>query len=251
MLPIVLLMGLVIGSFLNVLVARFFELETIVATRSHCMSCKKQIAWYDLLPFLSFVLLGGRCRYCKETISWQYPIVEALTALLALALYTELGLIAYSVGLFLVFSLLLVVSVIDIKHHVIPDEYALTAVLLAFVTVFLRADTVAFDGIALGALIGGGFLALIVFVSREQWMGMGDISLGLIIGLLAGTSGVIAGLTVAFVVGAVVAIGLLLTGRKGRKDPVPFGPFLVLGAFVATLWGEALVNWYLGLISYV
>ncbi len=251
MLLLVLLGGLIIGSFLNVLIARFFELETVVNTRSHCMSCKKEIAWYDLVPFLSFVLLSGRCRYCDEKISWQYPIVEALTAVLALLLFSQFGLTVYSVGLFLVFSLLLVVSVIDINHHLIPDEYALTAVLLAFATVFLRSDAMSFDGIAAGALLGGGFLALLVFLSGERWMGMGDISLGLIIGLLSGVAGSVVGLTVAFVVGAIFSILLLLSHRKGRKDHIPFGPFLVLGALVATLWGDQLANWYLNLIRFM
>ncbi len=246
---IVLIAGLLVGSFLNVLIARFYVLETIVTTRSHCPSCKKQISWHDLIPILSFVLLTARCRYCKERISWQYPIIEALTACLALLIYWTFGLTGYAIGLFMVFSLLLVITVIDINHHLIPDEYALTAVLLAFLITFLPSSPQSLEHIAWGALVGGGFLAAIVLVSKERWMGMGDISLGLILGLLVGVSGSLVGLMFAFVVGAVVSLLLIATRAKSLKDAVPFGPFLIFGTLVSTFWGTGIVNWYLSIIG--
>lgn len=247
---IVLLFGLAIGSFLNVLIARYKVLETVIATRSHCQSCKRDIAWYDLIPLLSFVLLRGKCRYCREQISWQYPFVEGLTALLAVGLYLTYGLSLVSFMLFVVFCLLLVVAVIDLHDYVIPDEFMLPAILIAYSVSFFRFDYQP-NLLVWSVLLSGGGLAALVFLSRERWMGMGDISLGIILGLLASLSGVVVGLALAFIVGALVSGFLLLSGRKRLKDTVPFGPFLAGATLVATLWGEELASWYLTTIGYV
>jgi leader peptidase (prepilin peptidase) / N-methyltransferase len=241
--------GLMIGSFLNVCISRWQELETIVATRSHCPKCKKEIAWYDLVPLLSFALLKGNCRYCKEKISWQYPLIELLTAFVALATVAKLGLNETSLLLFALFSLLIVISVIDIQSMVIPDEYSLPAVLLAFVTAFFIADQTMFSA-ALGALVAGGFIASLVILSKEKWMGMGDISLAVILGLIGGLAGSVVGLVVAFFAGTLVGLVMLLLRRKGMKDSLPFGPFLALGSFVAALWGSELATWYLAILRW-
>ena len=250
MIFIVLIFGLIVGSFLNVLIVRFAELETIVATRSHCVRCKKQIAWYDLVPLLSFALLSGKCRNCKETISWQYPIVELITAVLAAQLFFVYGLTFYSVGLFIVFALLLVIAAIDLKHYVVPDEYMIPALLLSFVLPFFH-PTSELVGSATGGIVVGGFVALLVLVSKERWMGLGDIGLALVLGVLTGLSSGIAGLIIAFVTGAIVGLLLLAKRVKSAKDVIPFGPFLVLGTYIAVIWGDMIVSWYLNTIGYI
>ncbi len=243
------LIGLAIGSFLNVLISRYQQLETVLYTRSHCSSCQKDIAWYDLVPLLSFVILRARCRHCQEKISWQYPLIELLGAALLLACYLLLGLSPHSIILVSIFYLLLAVAVIDLRHWVIPDALTLPAVLLSFLAIFLTNQGPSFSPVW-GALLAGGLLAFFVVASREQWMGAGDISLGVIMGLLGGLNGAIIGLIIAFVLGSLVGLILILFKRKTGKDRIPFGPFLVLGIGVAALWGEPLMNWYLRAVSY-
>lgn len=249
MLIIVLLFGLVIGSFLNVLVARFKELETVVNTRSHCLSCKKNIAWYDLAPLLSFILLRGKCRECGVKISWQYPIVEALTAALAIHLYFLYGLSFLFAGYLTIFCLLLVIATIDLKAMVVPDEFILPVILLGLMVTFLNQPIP--DSPAWGVLLCGGLLAIFVLFSKEKWMGQGDIGLGVLLGLLAGLTGGAVGLLLAFVTGALVSLGLLLLRKKNLKDMVPFGPFLIGATYVATIWGSEIAAWYLNTVGFL
>lgn len=243
------LIGIMVGSFLNVLIGRYDELATIVNSRSRCPHCRQTIAWYDLVPVLSFGLLGGRCRNCRQPISWQYPIVELLTAGLAIHLYSFYGLTAATFVLFPLFALLLVIAVIDIREYLIPDHYMFPVILLAIIAAFTLPqfqDRLPFWG----ALLGGGTLAFLVGISRERWMGAGDIGLGIVMGLLGGWLGTAVGLVLAFVVGALVGLLFLIFRRKKLGDMVPFGPFLVLGTYVATLWGGMIAEWYLELVHF-
>lgn len=233
------LIGLMIGSFLNVLIARSSELESVIDTRSHCPHCKKDIAVYDLVPLLSFVLLQGKCRYCKKKISWQYPIVEGLTAGTAIHLFITFGLNPLSLCLFGIFCLLLVVTAVDMTSYGIPDIFVLPAIILAFILAFSKPVSQPFWGV----LLSGGGIAFLSLASRERWMGTGDIGLGLIMGLLGGLTGAAIGLGVAFIAGALVGLLVVFLKRKRLKDMLPFGPFLALGTYVATFWGEPL-TWY-------
>ncbi len=246
---VVLLAGLVVGSFLNVLIARFEDLSSIITGRSHCPHCKKTIAWYDLIPILSYIFLIGRCRHCCKPISSQYPIVEALSAIIALHLYWVFGPHWVTLAYYIVFALLLVIAVIDLQESLIPDSYSLPAILVAF-------GIVAFTGTAVAeamwaVLIAGGSLAALVVSSREQWMGMGDITLGIILGLLAGLLGSLVGLAIAFIGGAVVSLLLMLYRRKRLTDMIPFGPFLVVAIYLATIWGNSWANAYLTAIHWM
>lgn len=246
---IVALFGLMIGSFLNVLIARYQELESIVATRSHCPRCKKQIAWYDLFPLLSFAALRARCRYCRESISWQYPVVEALTAVLAVHLWFVYGLTALAGLYFAIFALLLVVAVIDLYDYIVPEEFAWPAIVLSLIAAFsssAAADRLPFWGV----VFAGGGLLLLVLVSRGRWMGTGDIGLGVAMGLLAGWLGSVVGMILAFFSGTIVGLAAIVLKRKKLRDMVPFGPFLVASAYVATVWGNDIAMWYLELVRY-
>lgn len=243
------LLGLIIGSFLNVLICRYRQLETVVNSRSHCPHCKKIIPWYDLVPLLSFVLLRARCRYCQTPISWQYPIVELLTALLAIQLYGLYGLSYLTFGYFLIFSLLLVVAAIDLTDQVVPDEFILPAILLSLVVGVLRLGDAAAD-LVIGVGLAGGLLATFVLLSRERWMGAGDISIGVALGLLAGWPAVSVGLAVAFGLGSLVGIISIWLKHHRLKDPIAFGPYLVVGSYIAALYGNKLVDQYLQLVGW-
>ncbi len=245
---IVVLIGLAIGSFLNVLIARYEELETVIATRSHCPHCKKTIAAYDLIPLLSFVLLLGRCRYCKEKISWQYPLVELLTALVAGQLFLTHGFSILTFLLFATFALLIVIAVIDLRNYVVPDEFMLPAVGLALIARFINSETATAS--SLSVLVGGGILAILVFAGRGRWMGFGDIGLGVVLGLLTGLLSTVTGLVIAFFAGSIVGLSLLMRQRKTLKETIPFGPYLVFGTYIATIWGDYLTAWYLKTIGY-
>lgn len=243
------LLGLVVGSFLNVLIARYQELQTIIATRSHCPKCLKQIAWYDLVPLLSFALLRFRCRYCHERISWQYPLVELLSAAAFVHVYSLFGFSWWTVLYAAIFSLLLATSAVDWREKIIPDEFIAPAILLSLIVAVTRPTDTA-NLLMWGVLLAGGGLALLVIVSRERWMGSGDIGLGIIIGLLGGWLGAAVGLVVAFVTGSIVGLILMLLGRKGPKDSIPFGPFLLIGAYLAAFYGQSLALSYLTLVRF-
>lgn len=243
------LIGLFVGSFLNVLVYRYQKLQTIVAGRSACPHCGHTLAWFDLVPLLSYVLLLGKCRYCKKSISAQYPIVELLSALLAMFCYRQFGLTLTGIATWVALSLLLVVAVIDLYHYLIPDLYVQIAIIASFIALFSRAEILSLDPVWAVVLAGGG-LAFLVLVSGERWMGMGDIGLGVTMGLLVGLKGTAVGLGFAFIAGALVGLGLLFANKKSFKDMVPFGPFLVAATIFAVGWGQNLADWYFDYIGF-
>lgn len=242
-------LGLITGSFLNVLISRYRQLETVVNTRSHCPYCKKIIRWYDLVPLFSFILLRANCRYCQRPISWQYPIIELLTALMAIHLYWLYGLSYQTLLYFVIFSLLLVAAAVDFIDRVVPDEFVLPAIILSFGMGVWQLEGLMTE-LVLGVGLVGGLLAVFVLFSRERWMGAGDITLGVALGLLGGWPGSLVGLVVAFGLGSM--IGLLQIAAKNRsiKDAVAFGPYLVVGSYVAALYGDQLANGYFALVGW-
>lgn len=243
------ILGLFIGSFLNVIIARWHRLTTVVRGRSACPDCQRQLSWYDLVPLFSFVCLGGHCRYCKKPISWQYPLVELITALVAAHLVFLYGLSWLSLAYFIIFSLLLAVAVIDLRHGLIPDQLILPAIGLALLVALLGGQpNISLLGWAV--LLAGGLLASFVVISNQRWMGAGDIGLGILIGLLGGWPGAITGLMVAFGTATFASLIALATKHKKIKDSIPFGPFLAAGAYVAAHSGANLVTAYLNLINY-
>lgn len=249
---IIALFGLIIGSFLNVIILRFDDLKTIFTVRSHCPKCKVRLPWYDLVPLFSFILLKGKCRQCKEAISFQYPLVEALTAVLfALCLY-KFGL-SLDLALWLIISsVMIVIFIYDIKHLLISD--ALVVILGAVWLVLVLKNYLIFHNTQsiLHSLYGGltlsGFLGLLVLISRGKWMGSGDIGLGFVIGALLGWPLVLVAGFGSFMVGTVISIVLLALKSKKLKSQLPFAPFLIIGLYIALLLGEKLIAWYWGYI---
>lgn len=248
---LIFLIGLALGSFLNVVIFRIDELSTILYDRSHCPKCKKVLAWYDLIPFLSYILLKAKCRYCNEKISMQYPLVEIGTALLYLFLYLAFGL-SYSLLFYIiVFSLLMVVFVYDIKTQTVPEVFVWIALGLSLVGGWYFGNLTFLNSVV-GGIIAGGFLGALVFFSKEKWMGAGDIKLGIILGLLTGYPLVLVALFAAFVFGSIAGIALILykfgaVNGKSLKTEMPFTPFLILGMLCALIFGQQIIYWYMHL----
>lgn len=246
---LIFLVGLVLGSFLNVIIYRINDLRSVITGRSYCPACKTQLKWYDLIPVISFMLLKTRCRYCGTKISWQYPIVEVVTAAAMFLLYLMFGLSSSFVFYAVVFLILGVVFVHDLKTKLVPEEFVWVALVLTLLGGWYFGGFSFWNSI-LGGMIAGGFPALLVLVSREQWMGAGDIKLAVILGLLLGYPLAIAGLFIAFVLGSIV--GLVLIGLKQKKmqDQLPFAPFLITATFISLICGNYILNWYFSTVAF-
>lgn len=236
--------GLILGSFLNVVVCRMKENETLLG-RSFCRSCKQKIRWYDNIPVLSFVFLLGKCRACNEKISWQYPAVELLTGIL----YAGIGAYIFSFShqstwlqtlwLLLFSACFLVIAAYDMRHMEIPliPLYMSAAFTILFLlTEFRSGESLLASRFGLGLLGGlavGAFFFALVYVSKETWMGWGDVWLGLSAGMAVGLPAALFMLTVSFLFGAVVGVSAIVFDGKTLKTQIPFAPFLVFGTFVA------------------
>jgi len=241
---IVILLGLIAGSFLNCVIYRLEQNKSFLKGRSFCPKCKHVLAWQDLVPVFSFCVLRGECRYCRNKISWQYPLVELFTALIFLAVfYYQLPVWAYIASLFLV-----VIFVYDLKHYLILDKVIYSAIVLALLVnlkLLASGQFAAFGYFIFSALGAAGFFFAIVLMSRGKWMGVGDIKLAFFMGLVLGWPNILVALFLAFISGAIMGLGLISLKKKTLKSEVPFGPFLVIGTLAAMFWGLNLVNWYL------
>ncbi len=239
--------GLIVGSFLNCVIYRL-EIGRVrqladLRGRSFCPGCKHKLGFWDLVPVFSFLFLKGRCRYCQKPISWQYPLVELATGLLFVLATLEITTMVaiQSFYYFVLICFLIVIFVYDLKHYLIPDFVVYSAIALTFVYLICWRWDLEHIWAALGL---AGFFLAIVLVSREKWMGLGDVKLGFLIGLILGWPGTLLAVFLATSLGAIIGIGLIVAGKKKMKSEVPFGPFLVMGTLVALFWGEKIINWY-------
>ena len=238
------LFGLVIGSFLNVVIARVPERRSLVRPGSACPGCGNPIAWYDNLPVVSFFALAGRCRACAAPISWRYPFVETLTAALFVLAWVVFAssLVEFFIAAVLL-SALIAVTVIDLQYQIIPDAITVPGVVVGLLASLVR-ERVSWLEALLGVLVGTMLFVAVIVLSRGG-MGGGDLKLGAMLGAFLGWKALLVALFVAVLVGGAMAVLLLATRRLARKDAIPFGPFLALGGAVALFWGNALVAWYL------
>jgi leader peptidase (prepilin peptidase)/N-methyltransferase len=243
-----LLIGAIVGSFLNVVIARLpAENESIVFPASRCPKCLKPITWYDNIPILSFILLKGKCRHCGAVISWQYPLVELIMALLSLALLFKFG-FTPALPIYFVFSgALLAIIFIDFYHKIIPDSISLPGIVIGFACSFIN-PTVTWQQSGLGLLIGGGVLYAVaagyyLFTKREG-MGGGDIKLLAMIGGFLGWQSLPFVVFGSSILGALVGIGAMAKQKKGGKTMIPYGPFLSIAALLYMFYRE-LINYYL------
>ena len=238
------LFGLALGSFLNVVIARVPAGRSLVHPPSTCPGCSAPLTWYDNIPVLSFVLLRGRCRSCGMHISWRYPIVETITAVVLVVAYAAFGPSAdFLVGCVLL-PALVALTAIDLDHQMIPDAITLPGILIGLV-INLASRRLSWLDSLIGILLGGGLFLVIILVSRGG-MGGGDLKLGAMLGAFLGWKALIVALFVAIVLGGAIGAVLLATGRRGRKDPIPFGPFLAAGGAMALFWGKQAFSWWMG-----
>jgi leader peptidase (prepilin peptidase) / N-methyltransferase len=238
-----LIAGLLIGSFLNVVIARVPEGRGLWRPGSACPGCGAAIAWHDNIPILSFLALRGRCRACSVPIPWRYPIVEALTAALFAAAAWRFGPTLDAVTAAALLAGLVAITVIDLERQIIPDVISLPGI-LAGILANLATGRLPWLESIMGVLVGGGVFLAIILVSGGG-MGGGDMKLGAMLGAFLGWKVVLLSMLVAVVAGGALAVALIATGVRGRKDPIPFGPFLALGGAVGLFWGERVLQWYL------
>lgn len=244
---IVFITGLLIGSFLNVCIYRIPLKESIAYPPSHCPHCKTGLKPIDLIPVLSFLFRNGKCRYCNKKISLQYPLVELLSGIVYVFLFAEFGLTMLFLKYAVLCSLLIVISFIDFKYHIIPDELIIFGMAAGVLSVALYWDIgYAINGI-LGLLLGGGIFLLIAVVTNGA-MGGGDIKLMGILGFWFGWKLVLLLSILAFIISAAVSLVLLVLKIKRRKDYIPFGPFIAVASFIVLYKGTAILDWYIHLI---
>ncbi len=255
LLPIfIFILGLIIGSFLNVVILRINTGRSIAKGRSICFRCSKELSWYELIPVFSFLGLRGKCKTCKAPISFQYPLVELVTAITFTVLYTTaitsfgFSLMALLSFLFsaTVASLLIVIFVYDIKHTIIPDMIVYLFIILSLVSILWQALTIPHFGI-LNALFAGVFVALPFFLlwafSKGRFMGFGDVKLALGMGWLLGLVGGYSAVLFSFWIGGIVGIILLALSRKySMRSQIPFAPFLIAGTFIVGVCGITILS---------
>lgn len=259
--------GLIIGSFLNALIYRLKVKEKIVWERSHCPKCRHILGFSDLIPLLSFIFLKGKCRYCQQSISRQYPLVELATAIVFLAgyFYYNIGALDYgSMGALLSYSnthilpflsyiifssFLIVIFTYDLKYYLILDKITIPAFIIALgINVFILDKNILNLLLAMGVLFG--FFLFLFLISQGKWLGGGDLRLSLVMGAMLGWPNVLVAFALACFLGAIVGLAfwghsLAKSGKIPWGTQVPFGTFLSLATLVALLWGDEILRWYL------
>jgi len=269
------LFGAMIGSFLNVCICRVPEGKSIVTPGSHCPRCGKAIRWYDNLPVISYLLLRGRCRHCHGSISVQYPLVEGVTALLSLLLFMRFGPSLQYVIYFAFAAALVVVTVIDLYHQIIPNVISLPGIAAGLLASWFLPNPALLDGLLrgllfqagrigvnlsnhaafvdslLGILLGGGSLLLVIhlyyWLRKAEGMGGGDVKLLAMVGAFLGWKAVVVTIIFSSFIGSIVGVTVMVWKGRDLKYAIPYGPFLSLGAMMALFYGEGLIVWYLTL----
>ncbi|MFG6356022.1 MAG: prepilin peptidase [Acetatifactor sp.] len=239
------LYGIIIGSFLNVCIYRIPKKENIATTRSHCMSCGYQLKWYDLVPLFSYLALRGKCRKCGSRISVQYPLVEALNGGLYLLIFWRYGLSVDSLLYCLLFSALIVLSVIDFRTYEIPvgiNIFILTLGLIRIVT-----DLSHWLSYGIGLLSVSVPLLLIYLVTKGRGIGGGDVKLMAAAGLLIGWKLNVLGFLLGCILGSVIHVCRMKLSGEGRT--LAMGPYLAMGIAISVLWGEQMIAWYLSFMG--
>lgn len=261
MIPVfVLFLGLIIGSFIGAFTYRIERGASISKGRSKCVSCKQKIAWFDNIPVLSFFLLKGKCRKCKKKISIRYPIIEALTALLLFGIYLQIStkdnliyastlfpqwkhLMGFLFWPFILFILIIFISifVIDLEKMIIPDELVFSGLVITAV-VFLISKHPYFLKNLFTGFIASLFLLLLHIITKGKGMGLGDVKLAILGGLLLGARLTMVWIFLSFIIGAIVGLALILFKKAKLKQQVPFGPFLIFSLFVVLFFGETILK---------
>lgn len=237
--------GAVIGSFLNVCIYRIPIKESIVTSRSHCMKCNNKIKWYDLVPLVSYIVLRGKCRYCLEKISIQYPLIELLNGCGYVLIIYYKGINLQSILFCLTFSVLIVISIIDIKTFEIPLELNLTLFVIGVVMALYNYKDIANH--IIGFFVVSAFLYVLFVLTKGRGMGGGDIKLMAAAGLILGWKPIILALVLACIIGSLIHLSLMFFLKKERV--LAFGPYLATGIVIAIIYGEDLIKMYINYIN--
>ncbi|HSX45159.1 MAG TPA: prepilin peptidase [Candidatus Saccharimonadales bacterium] len=268
---ILMILGLCAGSFVNAIVWRIHQQTlskskrakskkasqlSIVNGRSICVNCYHQLAWYDLIPVISWISLKGKCRYCHKPISLQYPIVELSTAILFLISYAHWPLSLSGLGLFdfivwlIMLTGLMALTIYDLKWTILPNRIIYPLSGMAFLTILIEASffqggLTQIEQSIWALLIGGGIFYLLFQISSGKWIGGGDVKLGALLGLIVGKpTNSLLFIVAASLLGSLITLPLLLSHRLKASSKIPFGPLLITGAIIAKLFGVVIVNWY-------
>ncbi|HOP40700.1 MAG TPA: prepilin peptidase [Geobacteraceae bacterium] len=246
----VFIVGAVVGSFLNVCIYRIPRDESIVFPASHCPACGAGIRPFDNIPLLSYLVLRGKCRACGNRISWQYPAVELISALLTLLLFLKLHFSPTFFVLFLFCMALVVITFIDLEHQIIPDRISLSGIVLGFASSFIL-PWLSWKSSLIGIIAGGGSLLLVAYgyqlLTKKEGMGGGDIKLLAMMGAFLGWRAIPFIIFTSSLFGSIVGVSLMLARKKDSQLPIPFGPFLAFGAVLYIFYGGRLIQWYFSL----
>jgi len=282
---ILFLFGAAVGSFLNVVALRydpdkFLFGKRVIGGRSHCPHCRKTLRWYELVPVLSFVIQKGKCRRCRASLNFQYPAAELVAGFLAvwipivvkshLALTPEVNIYVISALWVLVAWIFLLLALVDIRLHMIPDELNVLLIVLgialpvltpvsplgnasfmgAYSLMFGLGDTV-WTSRLLAALFGLAFLGILIALTKGRGMGLGDLKLAVVLGLLFGWPDIVLILLLAFVIGSAVALLLIGFGKQHMKGKMAFGPYMALASLLVFAWGEKILAGYFSLFGII
>jgi leader peptidase (prepilin peptidase) / N-methyltransferase len=271
----VFLFGLIIGSFLNCLIWRLHKNESILG-RSYCPKCKKQIAWYDNIPVLSFLLLRGKCRNCHKKISIQYPLVEFMVGVLFVMAFLNnfqfpifnfqtifndtifqfsnssiINLKSQILNLCLdwfIIAAMTIIFIYDLRWYLILDIVTLPACVVVFLLNLTLGIT--WQNMLISGIIGSSFFLIQFLISRGKWIGGGDIRLGLLMGLALGWPLILVAIFIAYIIGSFISVGLIIAKKKQWSSQIPLGIFLSTATIIALFWGEKILNWYLNSLSW-
>ena len=246
------ILGICFGSFANVLIDRLPFGENVLTGRSRCDFCKKKLRWFELIPILSFFIQGGRCRGCRKKLSWQYPIVEFGMGLVALGVFGRISIGKISMyqyidifGKLLLTLTFVVIFVTDFKYEIIPDSMIVLGIIGAGLTLaFPPFSPLHVFPYLLSGIGASVFFFFLYLITRSRGMGLGDVNLVYLLGLVLGFPNIVVSLYTAFLTGALVGIILMVLGKKKLKSHVPFGPFLIFGASIALLFGNEIIHWW-------
>lgn len=240
--------GALVGSFLNVCIFRLPKGKSIIWPGSHCPYCKKPIRFYDNVPLISYILLRGKCRHCKKSISIQYPLVEGITALSSLLLFMKFGPSLSYLFYFSFVAALIVITIIDLYHQIIPDVISLPGIGVGLIASLILPQ-ITFLNSFFGILLGGGSLFLVAtgyhWLFKREGMGGGDVKLLAMIGAFLGWKAVILTILLSSLIGSITGIMIMIAKGKDFKYAIPFGPFLSLGAVMSLIYGQNIISWYL------
>jgi leader peptidase (prepilin peptidase)/N-methyltransferase len=247
------ILGLAVGSFLNVCIDRLPQNKSIVLPPSHCEACQHKLAAKDLIPVFSYLRLRGRCRYCQASVPRRLFWVELATAVIFALLYWHYGLSA-ELGVMIFYAcLFIIIFVIDLEHGLILNKVVYPGMVVALLLALYpwpwlnESMVMRVAYAALGGAIGFGIFLLIALVSRGG-MGWGDVKLAALIGLATGFPLVFVAIIMGAILGGIVAVALVIAKRRKRRETIPFGPFLALATMVTLLWGSNILDWYLSLM---